>query len=343
MDILPASRDWTPPKLKRRILPVAALLTQLMVAPVDAAPLLPEIRIGVRNAVPACVTPDRLMRFVTLRNESLDPRYRDIARWYRRHGETWGVRWDYAFFQMLLETNFLTYRRPNGRPGDVDPRQNNFAGIGATGGGVPGDRFPNVGTGVLAQIQHLVAYSGEFVERPVAPRTALKQSDIIEVSRRLRRPVRFSDLARRWAADPRYANSIGFIAGLYRERFCSGTAGHDDASPEKRSAAPAPSPKSAMRPDPQQRQVFRTVWHRNATEPQALPKTARAPRGQPEVESKAVETIAVPVPTAAVRRHVVSEAGRIETWSAMARLMALAVVPPVPRVAVRPARFASNP
>jgi len=294
MDILPASRDWTPPKLKRRILPVAALLTQLMVAPVDAAPLLPEIRIGVRNAVPACVTPDRLMRFVTLRNESLDPRYRDIARWYRRHGETWGVRWDYAFFQMLVETGNLKF-------------------------------------------------TGEFVERPVAPRTALKQSDIIEVSRRLRRPGRFSDLARRWAADPRYANSIGFIAGLYRERFCSGTAGHDDASPEKRSAAPAPSPKSAMRPDPQQRQVFRTVWHRNATEPQALPKTARAPRGQPEVESKAVETIAVPVPTAAVRRHVVSEPGRIETWSAMARLMALAVVPPVPRDAVRPARFASNP
>ena len=50
---------------------------------------------------------------------------------------------------MAIETNFLTYKRPNGDWGDVDPKQNNFAGIGTTGGGVPGDRFPDVKTGVV--------------------------------------------------------------------------------------------------------------------------------------------------------------------------------------------------
>ncbi len=100
------------------------------------------------------------MAFLKMRNGQLAPRYRDIAKWYQHHGEAWRVRWDYAFFQMALETNFLTYRRGNGEPGDVQPAQNNFAGIGATGGGVTGDRFPDVSTGVLAQIQHLVAYSG---------------------------------------------------------------------------------------------------------------------------------------------------------------------------------------
>lgn len=180
----------------------------------------PEIRLSQGNAVPACVTPDRLMAFLGQRNRNLDPRFRSIAHYYKQHGEAWRVRWDYAFFQMAIETNFLTYRRPNGRMGDVDPKQNNFAGIGTTGGGVPGDSFPDVSTGVLGQIQHLVVYSGETVDNPVAPRTRLKQEHILALSRKLNRPVLWSDLARRWAVDPKYANSIEWVAGRYREQFC---------------------------------------------------------------------------------------------------------------------------
>ena len=56
---------------------------------------------------------------------------------------------------------------------------------------MPGDSFPDVSTGVLAQMQHLVAYSGERVDKPVAPRTREKQDDIIAQSPALRRPVRF--------------------------------------------------------------------------------------------------------------------------------------------------------
>src|SRR5258706_2139550 len=134
-------------------------------------PTLPEIRLAAGQSVPACVTPGRLMRHVLERTHDLNPAFRDIARYYKQHGEALRVRWDYAFFQMLLETNYLSYKTGSGRWGDVDPKQNNFAGIGTTGGGVPGDSFPDVSSGVLAQMQHLVAYSGERVRNPLAPRT----------------------------------------------------------------------------------------------------------------------------------------------------------------------------
>jgi hypothetical protein len=181
----------------------------------------PEIRTSATNSVPACVTPERLMRFITDRNVALEPRFRDIATHYKRHGDALGIRWDYAFFQMILETNYLMFKRGDGRPGDVRARQNNFAGIGATGGGVPGDSYPDVSTGVLAQMQHLVAYSGEWVASPVAPRTREVQDGVISKSRKLGRPVRFGDLTNRWAADRNYARSIDLVATRFREAHCT--------------------------------------------------------------------------------------------------------------------------
>lgn len=181
----------------------------------------PPIRISGANAIPHCVTPERLMAFLKTRNQTLDPRYRDIARWYQYWGEKFRVRWDYAFYQMALETNYLKYRRGNGRRGDVHEKQNNFAGIGATGGGVAGDRFPDIKTGVQAQFQHLVAYSGEHVEAPVARRTRENQDEIIAKSKRLNRAVTFGDLARRWAADRQYAKSIDVVADQFRTGHCS--------------------------------------------------------------------------------------------------------------------------
>lgn len=204
--------------LRRTGLAISVVLSLLLSTAVVAAP---AIRTDEANRVPACVTPERLMAFVGTRNTALNPKYRDLARWYKYWGEAWRVRWDYAFFQMTLETNFLQFRRADGSPGDVSERQNNFAGIGATGGGVPGDRFADVKTGVHAQIQHLVAYSGEHLASPIAPRTQLKQNDIVEQSRRLGRPVTFGDLARRWASDRAYGRSIDVIADLFRTGYCA--------------------------------------------------------------------------------------------------------------------------
>jgi hypothetical protein len=256
-----------------------------------AAP--PEIRLSATNSVPACVTPERLMAFLKSRNPALNPRYKGLAAYYKQHGETWRVRWDYAFFQMAVETNFLTYRRPDGRMGDVDPKQNNFAGIGTTGGGVPGDSFPDVKTGVLAQIQHLVVYSGETVAAPVAPRTQLKQDHILLKSRELNRPVRFSDLARRWAADPKYGQSIEWAAESFRAEHCRGktepagtevlpwatkTAAPGAQRPGE-TAAPAANASPAPKEPARAASPVRTIWTRGqkpATSP-AIVAAAVAP------------------------------------------------------------------
>lgn len=195
---------------------IAALL--LMSSSVGAAP---AIRTSPANRVPACASPDRLMAFLTSRNPHVDPRYREIARWYKYWGDAWRVRWDYAFFQMVIETNALKFRRADGKRGDVHEKQNNFAGIGATGGGVPGDRFPDIETGVHAQIQHLVAYSGERLKQPIAPRTDQQQDNIINQSRRLQRDVTFGDLARRWAADRAYSRTIDAVAEQFNSGYCT--------------------------------------------------------------------------------------------------------------------------
>ena len=222
--------------------PAAALTLASMLMLSSAVYAAPPIRTGPDNRVPKCVSPERLMAFLRDRNGELDPRFGDIARWYKHYGDAWGVRWDYAFYQMVLETNYLKYRRGNGRRGDVHEKQNNFAGIGATGGGVPGERFADVKTGVHAQIQHLVAYSGERVTQPVAKRTAENQDDIIAKSRRLGRPVTFGDLARRWAVDRQYAKNIDAVSGMFTEGYCKGPVNTEEAA-----LAPPPAPRPAKR------------------------------------------------------------------------------------------------
>ena len=217
---------------------MAAAVMTLGTANASETKAAPAIRAGAENPVPRCVTPERLMAFVAERNPHLDPRYANIARLYQHFGDAWRVRWDYAFFQMAIETNFLSFRRGDGSRGDVRETQNNFAGIGATGGGVHGERFADVAMGVHAQIQHLVAYSGEHLADPIARRTRERQDDIIEESNRLGRPVTFADLARRWATDRAYGRSIDYVAGLYRARFCTSP----PAQAAEDTAAPTPQP-----------------------------------------------------------------------------------------------------
>jgi hypothetical protein len=64
-----------------------------------------------------------------------------------------GIRAEVVFAQAMKETGWLQFG------GDVKITQFNFAGLGATGGGVSGNSFPNVRTGIRAQVQHLKAYA----------------------------------------------------------------------------------------------------------------------------------------------------------------------------------------
>jgi hypothetical protein len=316
---MPFTRKRATSQLVARCMLGACALLAAGLAPADAHAATPQIRTSARNVVPACVTPERLMQFLKSRNSRLDKRYADIASWYKHHGEAWNVRWDYAFFQMAVETNFLTYRRGNGDWGDVNPRQNNFAGLGTTGGGVPGDSYPDVPTGVLAQIQHLVVYSGQRIPEPVGARTRLKQDDIIETMARFKGRATFDDLSRRWAADRRYGANIEWVAGNYRAAYCNGRSAQAepretplrpaapvllraglggpvrftrvaDAAPVRtiwsRSAQDVPAPTPAAEPDPQ----------RTAEPPRAAPSPTPPVKAQRPAPTKPA---AVPAPVAA--------------------------------------------
>jgi hypothetical protein len=185
---------------------------------------LPQLRTSPRNAVPACVTPGRLKAYLKARNPKLTRRFNAVPGYYRDHGNALGLRWDYAFFQMILETNALSFRRGNGRRGDVSAKQNNFAGLGATGGGVPGERFRTVSDGVLAHLQHLTLYSGNTVDNPIAERTRKVQNwGIIHPwARRLGRPATFRDLAGKWAPGSRgYRRNLKAIAAYFFDKFCN--------------------------------------------------------------------------------------------------------------------------
>lgn len=76
-----------------------------------------------------------------------------LAQIYIEECNAEGIRAEVAFAQAMKETGFLRYG------GDVKINQYNFAGLGATGNGNPGNSFSSVREGVRAQIQHLKAYA----------------------------------------------------------------------------------------------------------------------------------------------------------------------------------------
>jgi hypothetical protein len=197
---------------------VACLLSPAL-SPDAAAADLPAIKASPSNAVPECATPGRLMAFLTSRNSRLPDRYDGIATEYMRHGEELGIRWDYAFFQMLLETGNLTYK------GDVKPEQNNFAGLGATGRGARGESFKDISSGVRAHLQHVLMYSGEQIENPVAERTRNIQDwgVLTKWQKSIKGPLTYTHLAKKWAPGSRaYTRDIANVAENFFDGSCKG-------------------------------------------------------------------------------------------------------------------------
>ncbi|MEL6287606.1 MAG: glucosaminidase domain-containing protein [Pseudomonadota bacterium] len=203
------------------LLSLTAVAVVALPATLSTAAVTPAIQLSGKNTVPACVTPARLMAFLKRRNKRLPKRFQSVGAEYKRHGIDLGIRWDYAFFQMIVETNYLKYKRANGSWGDVRPNQNNFAGIGATGGGVRGEFFRSVSDGVRAHIQHIKMYSGVRIDRPVAKRTRKVQDWMLPWARGFNRPVTFTDLTKKWSPSDRgYSNDIEQVAVRFRKIYC---------------------------------------------------------------------------------------------------------------------------
>jgi hypothetical protein len=75
-----------------------------------------------------------------------------LAEYYVRYAAEVSLRADVLWAQMIHETGYGKYG------GSVSPGQNNYAGIGATGGPVPGHTFPTAEEGVKGHVAHMVAY-----------------------------------------------------------------------------------------------------------------------------------------------------------------------------------------
>lgn len=111
----------------------------------------PENSIAIMGTAKA--TAAQMKAYIATHNSN--KKWQDIVDIYLEEGKAEGVKGDIAFAQSCLETGNFKFT------GDVAEEQNNFAGIGTTGGGVKGHSFPDVRTGVRAQIQHLKAYASK--------------------------------------------------------------------------------------------------------------------------------------------------------------------------------------
>ncbi len=137
----------------------------------------------------------QMLMFLKAHNEMGLSQFPDVARLYRDEGANEGIRYDIAFAQMCVETDFLRFG------GMTKPNQNNFGGLGTVGGNPEGASFPSARIGVRAHIQHLKAYANTepLREEIVDPRFHL-------VTRGIAPSI--EDLTGRWSADLNYSDRI---------------------------------------------------------------------------------------------------------------------------------------
>lgn len=118
----------------------------------------------------------------------------ELVDYYYDEGMAEGIRPDIAFAQALHETGNFRFG------GDVSPLQNNFSGLGTTGGGVKGAWFSNARLGVRAQMQHLLGYADTRAPRRPLADPRYQQ---LKATRSLGQARTWTDLNGRWAVPGR--------------------------------------------------------------------------------------------------------------------------------------------
>ena len=106
-------------------------------------------------------TQEQMVNYINKRNPApkLNCTVKQIVHLYYLEGGREGIRPDIAICQAIKETGVWDYG------GDVVPEQNNFCGLGTTGGGVKGEFFATPQLGVRAHIQHLLSYASKRMPR----------------------------------------------------------------------------------------------------------------------------------------------------------------------------------
>lgn len=125
---------------------------------------------------------------------------------YYEECEAEGIKVEVAFIQAMHETGNLKFG------GDVKIEQFNFAGLGATGNGNPGNSFKDVREGVRAQVQHLKCYANKepLKNDCVDPRWEewlRGKAPYVEWLSKDNNPNGIG-----WATDPKYAEKL--LAGI---------------------------------------------------------------------------------------------------------------------------------
>lgn len=97
----------------------------------------------------------QMVNFIKKRNPEpkINCTVEELVKYYYEEAEFEGIRPDIAICQAIKETGTWHYG------GDVTPDQNNFCGLGTTGGGVKGAYFDTPRLGARAHIQHLLSYT----------------------------------------------------------------------------------------------------------------------------------------------------------------------------------------
>lgn len=99
----------------------------------------------------------QMVNFINRRNPApkINCSVEELVGYYYAEAEREGIRPDVAICQAIKETGTWNYG------GDVVPEQNNYCGLGTTGGGVKGAYFDTPEIGVRAHIQHLLSYASQ--------------------------------------------------------------------------------------------------------------------------------------------------------------------------------------
>lgn len=131
-------------------------------------------------------TVSKILAYLKANNSDALEEFAALPSLYLEEGAAEGVRGDAAFCMACKETGFFKFK------GDVKKDQNNFCGLGATGGGNPGHSFESHRLGVRAEIQHLKAYGSTepLVNECIDPRFKYVNRGVA---------LTFEDLAGKWA------------------------------------------------------------------------------------------------------------------------------------------------
>ncbi len=161
----------------------------------------------------------------------------EIAESFVTVGARYGIRYDIAFCQAIVETGWFKYTGGTA----VKPHHNNFCGLGVVKLGKSGSQFKTVADGVTAHMQHLFAYASRKSlpdgESLIDPRFGMVRRGCA---------THWEDLSGRWAANKHYGRDILRVYERLR-KFSPAEVELAVASPVD-SVAPLPAPETAKAP-----------------------------------------------------------------------------------------------